>query len=124
MKCVRTMPSLGLGELAIVSAPSSSGPRQFRPDGGRAHDHHAELLGRTGADEATARRAYGALHTYTIGFAALEASRARWAPTDEDVSGLAQQLAVYTTAEQFMTGLHYLLDGIIKQVTIDLECGQ
>jgi TetR/AcrR family tetracycline transcriptional repressor len=70
------------------------------------------VLRRTGADEQTARRAYGALHTYTIGFAALEASRARWAPGSGDVSSLAQQLAAYTTAGQFMDGLRYLLEGI------------
>jgi TetR/AcrR family transcriptional regulator, tetracycline repressor protein len=79
------------------------------------------VLHRAGACEETARRAYGALHTYTIGFAALEASRAGWAPDDGDGSGLAQQLAAYTTAEQFMDGLRYLLDGISKQVTTDLE---
>jgi AcrR family transcriptional regulator len=70
------------------------------------------VLRRTGADEQTARRAYGALHTYTIGFAALEASRARWAPGSGDVSSLAQQLAAYTTAERFMDGLRHLLEGI------------
>ena len=32
------------------------------------------------ADEADRPHAYGALHTYTIGFAALEASRAGWVP--------------------------------------------
>lgn len=71
-----------------------------------------DVLRRTGADEATARRAYGALHTYTIGFAALEASRAGWAPGSEDASSLAQQLAAYTTTEQFIDGLRYLLEGI------------
>jgi AcrR family transcriptional regulator len=72
-----------------------------------------DVLRRTGADEATARRAYGALHTYTIGFAALEASRAGWAPDSrEGASGLAQQLAAYTTTEQFIAGLRYLLEGI------------
>ena len=71
-----------------------------------------DVLRRTGADEATARRAYGAVHTYTIGFAALEASRARSAPDGGDVSSLARQLAAYTTAEQFVDGLRYLLDGI------------
>lgn len=80
-----------------------------------------DVLRRTGADEATARLAYGALHTYTIGFAALEASRAGWAPDDGDASGLAQQLAAYTTTGQFMDGLRYLLDGISKEVTTDLE---
>jgi TetR/AcrR family transcriptional regulator, tetracycline repressor protein len=43
-------------------------------------DVMVDVLRRTGADEQTARRAYGAVHTYTIGFAALEASRARGAP--------------------------------------------
>jgi TetR/AcrR family transcriptional regulator, tetracycline repressor protein len=71
-----------------------------------------DVLRRTGTDEQTARRAYGALHTYTIGFAALEASRAGWAPDRGDVSPLAQQLAAYTTTEQFMDGLRYLLEGI------------
>jgi len=72
-----------------------------------------DVLRRTSADEATAQRAYGALHTYTIGFAALEASRAGWAPDGkEDASRLAQQLAAYTTTEQFIAGLRYLLEGI------------
>ncbi len=75
------------------------------------------VLRRAGASEETARRAYGALHTYTIGFAALEASRARWAPGNGEVSSLAQQLAAYTTTEQFLDGLRYLLDGISEQVT-------
>jgi TetR/AcrR family transcriptional regulator, tetracycline repressor protein len=71
-----------------------------------------DVLRRTGTDEATARRAYGALHTYTIGFAALEASRVGWAPgSGEDASRLAGQLAAYTTAEQFIAGLRYLLEG-------------
>ena len=38
------------------------------------------VLRRIGAGEQAARRAYGALHTYTIGFAALEASRSRLGP--------------------------------------------
>jgi len=75
------------------------------------------VLRRAGADEATARRAYGALHTYTIGFAALEASRAGWAPSGGDAGGLAQQLAAYTTTGQFMDGLRYLLDGIGRHAT-------
>ena len=70
------------------------------------------VLRRTGIGEETAQRAYGALHTYTIGFAALEASRARRAPGDGAVSSLARQLAAYTTTGQFTAGLHYLLKGI------------
>jgi AcrR family transcriptional regulator len=76
-----------------------------------------DVLRRTGVSEESARRAYGALHTYTIGFAALEASRAGWTPGNGEVSSLAQQLAAYTTTEQFMDGLRYLLDGISNQVT-------
>jgi len=62
-------------------------------------------------DEQLARRAYGAIHTYTIGFAALEGSRAGWQPTDAD-DELARQLAAYTTSRQFAIGLRYLLEGI------------
>ncbi len=72
------------------------------------------VLRRAGLDEATARAAYGALHTYTIGFAALEASRAGWVPDSRDVTSLAQQLAAYTTAGQFIEGLRYLLEGISR----------
>jgi TetR/AcrR family transcriptional regulator, tetracycline repressor protein len=71
-----------------------------------------DVLRRAGSSEAAARRAYGALHTYTIGFAALEASRSGWAPDNADADGLALQLAAYTTTEQFTDGLRYLLDGI------------
>ncbi len=64
------------------------------------------------ADEEAARRAYAALHTYTIGFAALEASRAGWIPAPDDADSLARQLAEYVTPLQFSVGLGYLLDGI------------
>lgn len=84
-----------------------------------------DVLRRTGADEATARRAYGTLHTYTIGFAALEASRAGWAPdSGKDASRLANQLAAYTTTEQFMDGLRYLLEGIGRHARTDPESGK
>jgi TetR/AcrR family transcriptional regulator, tetracycline repressor protein len=72
------------------------------------------VLRRGGLDEVTARSAYGALHTYTIGFAALEASRGGWVPDSGDAGSLAQQLAAYTTAGQFIEGLRYLLEGIGK----------
>jgi AcrR family transcriptional regulator len=84
-----------------------------------------DVLRRTGADEATARRAYGALHTYTIGFAALEASRVGWALDNrENANGLAYQLAAYTTTEQFMDGLRYLLEGIGRHARTVLESGK
>ena len=84
-------------------------------------DAMMDVLRRAGAGEQTAQRAYAALHTYTLGFAALEASRARSAPGTGDVTGLAQQLAAYTTTEQFMDGLRYLLEGISKQITTSPE---
>ena len=70
------------------------------------------VLRRSGIDEETARSAYGAVHTYTIGFAALEASRARQAPGGEHADRLARQLAAYTTTRQFIDGLRYLLEGV------------
>lgn len=75
------------------------------------------VLRRTGLGEEAARSAYGALHTYTIGFAALEASRAGSPPSDQgasdaDADGLGRQLAAYTTTGQFIKGLDYLLQGI------------
>jgi TetR/AcrR family transcriptional regulator, tetracycline repressor protein len=70
------------------------------------------VLRRAGLDEAEARSAYGALHTYTIGFAALEASRSQSTPDEGHAGGLAQQLSAYTSAGQFMQGLRYLLEGI------------
>jgi AcrR family transcriptional regulator len=84
-------------------------------------DAMMDVLRRAGADEQTAQRAYAALHTYTVGFAALEASRAGWVPGDGEVSGLAQQLAAYTTTSRFLDGLRYLLEGISKQVTTGPE---
>jgi hypothetical protein len=70
------------------------------------------VLRQAGIAEETARSAYGAVHTYTIGFAALEASRAHRDPGSEDAGDLARQLAAYTTTRQFTEGLRYLLEGI------------
>ncbi|MGH9171590.1 MAG: TetR/AcrR family transcriptional regulator [Acidimicrobiales bacterium] len=68
----------------------------------------------TGGEEG-ARRAYAAIQTYTIGFAALEASRSGWVPIDEASDGLANLLAAHTTPRQFAEGLRYLLEGIERQ---------
>ncbi|HVC77618.1 MAG TPA: TetR/AcrR family transcriptional regulator [Candidatus Micrarchaeaceae archaeon] len=65
------------------------------------------------AGEESARRAYAAIHTYTVGFAALESSRAGWAPSDVIADGLALQLAAYATPQQFDGGLRYLIQGIV-----------
>jgi TetR/AcrR family transcriptional regulator, tetracycline repressor protein len=74
------------------------------------------VLRQAGLDEPAARAAYGALHTYTIGFAALEASRAGGVPGSGHATSLAQQLAAYTTAGQFIEGLRYLLEGISRHL--------
>ncbi len=70
------------------------------------------VLGRAGFDDVSAQRAYASVHTYTIGFAALEASRARWAETRERVGDVERQLAAFTTPQQFADGLGHLLDGV------------
>jgi AcrR family transcriptional regulator len=80
------------------------------------------VLRQVTGDQDQAQRAYAAIHTYTVGFAALEASRAGWQPggssvgaeseTDPGTESLADQLASYTTPHQFAEGLDYLLDGI------------
>jgi TetR/AcrR family tetracycline transcriptional repressor len=76
-------------------------------------DAMLDVLRQAGLGERAAVSAYGALHTYTVGFAALEASRSRWTPADgqEDVS---RQLAAYTGTDQFMAGLSYMLEGIAR----------
>jgi AcrR family transcriptional regulator len=77
------------------------------------------VLRGAGFTEPAARRAYAALHTYTVGFAALEASRAAWTPGPDEPGQLAKQLADYTTPRQFGEGLRYLLEGIERQVSLE-----
>jgi AcrR family transcriptional regulator len=99
-------------------------------------DSVMEVLRRPLGDE-PAQRAYAAIHTYTVGFAALEASRSRGQflentqpttgrgdkernteaqqPVSRDPE-LVQRLAAYTTPDQFREGLSYLLDGIERSV--------
>ena len=68
---------------------------------------------RTGlGDERAARRAYATIHTYTLGFASLEAVRAGWQPDHGDVNRLARDLAGYTSPRQFAKGLRLILDGV------------
>jgi len=60
-------------------------------------------------------RAYATIHTYTVGFAALESSRSRWTPVHDNPDNpddLAVQLATYTTRVQFIDGMRSLLRGI------------
>ena len=74
-----------------------------------------DVLRTVAGDEEAARRAYAAIHTYTLGFAALEASRAGWTATDSAPDALAHQLAAYTTPRQFAEGLRYLIEGIERE---------
>ena len=75
-------------------------------------DAAIEVLRQAGADEPAARSAYGVLHIYTIGFAALEAKRAEWVLPEGNDLPVTRLLAAYTSTDQFMAGLRYLLDGI------------
>jgi AcrR family transcriptional regulator len=70
-----------------------------------------ESLRSAGCSERDAERAYASIHTYTIGFAALEANREAYVLPPSD-SALEARLAAFTTSRQFRDGLTYLLDGI------------
>lgn len=74
-------------------------------------DAMVEVLRGAGIEDEAARRAFAAIHTYTIGFAALQASRGR-IQRDTTEEPVREQLAAYTTADQFSVGLRYLLEGI------------
>jgi TetR/AcrR family transcriptional regulator, tetracycline repressor protein len=71
-----------------------------------------DVLRSAGFGDRAAHRAYAAVHTYTLGFAALEASRARAAAAAEPADKLRKELASFTTPRQFKEGLTFLLDGI------------
>ena len=75
-------------------------------------DAMLEVLRAAGFDNQGAERAYAAVHTHTVGFAALEASRARAVRPDEPTDELHKKLASFTTPRQFKQGLTFLLDGI------------
>ncbi len=59
-----------------------------------------------------ARQAFATVQTYTVGFAALEASRERWVPRETTTDALTRQLSSLTTPRQFAVGLQCLLDGL------------
>ena len=73
-----------------------------------------KILRETGYDAASSKAAYLAVQTYTVGFAALEASRASWVPPEE-TSGTAHELLAMTSPKQFASGLRYLLAGIERE---------
>ncbi len=71
-----------------------------------------------GLNEAAARRAFAALQTYTVGFAALEAGRAGWSPAGEDAEDPPHQLALMTSPEQFAEGLSYMLEAFEQRARL------
>ncbi len=76
-------------------------------------DAMLHVLDSAGFGEAEARRAYGVIHTYTVGFAALEAARGESARAEDDrADGMMRELAKLTTPSQFKVGLQLLLDGV------------
>lgn len=70
------------------------------------------LLRQAGFSQTDAQNAYAVIHTYTLGFAAVEASRAGWTPPDHDGDSLTARLATFTTPRQFRVGLDYLLEAV------------
>jgi hypothetical protein len=73
-----------------------------------------KILREAGYDTASSKTAYAALQTYTIGFAALETSRAGWTPPP-GTSRAASELAALTSPKQFAASLRYLLSGIERE---------
>ena len=74
-----------------------------------------EVLHGAGIDDDAADRAYAAIHTYTVGFAAVQASRHRGDPPTQTIDLLAKSLGAYTSRKQFGVGLRYLLEGIQRE---------
>ena len=70
-----------------------------------------EVLQSAGLSAEDAERAYAAVHTYTVGFAALEASRGKDTSPKKAEDPLRDRLARFTTEAQFRQGLSYLLAG-------------
>ncbi len=92
------------------------------PTAAQRMDTCLTVLGSAITDETQAHRAYAAIQTYTIGFAALEVAResspgheARPGRTADDVRDAerARELASYASPTQFRVGLDYLLRGIL-----------
>ncbi len=69
-----------------------------------------------GIDEEGVWRAYATVHTYTVGFAALQASRGHPAQGSGPSDPLIERLASCTTRDQFEVGLRYLIEGIERDV--------
>jgi AcrR family transcriptional regulator len=64
------------------------------------------VMQEAGLDEPAARRLYAATLTYILGFAALEASRARWVAAHDEIADPDEAwLAGMTSSQQFSDGL-------------------
>ena len=74
------------------------------------------VLSEAGFDTMSSKAAYAAIQTYTIGFAALEASRDGWTP-ERATDRTTAELAAFTTPTQFASGLRFLLSGIQHEAT-------
>lgn len=69
-----------------------------------------DVLQQAGLTDAEARSLFATVHTYTLGFAALEAARARWAAGHPDVPDAETAwLATLHGPDQFAAGLRALL---------------
>lgn len=75
-----------------------------------------EVLERAGFPEQLASSIYAAIHTYTIGFAALEAHR-RGSASGGPPSPREAELAGFVTHEQFRASIGYLLRGAATAAT-------
>ena len=73
-----------------------------------------KILREAGYDVASSKTAYAAIQTYTVGFAALAASRAGWTPP-AGANRTAGELVAMTSPKQFASGLRYLLAGIERE---------
>ena len=67
-----------------------------------------------GFDDVVSERTYATLHTYTLGFAALESSRLKWQTTNDIRDTTTRKLATFTTTSQFVAGLEILLRGVAQ----------
>jgi AcrR family transcriptional regulator len=93
---------------------------QTSPTSLARYDAAMAALGRGGFDQAPATRAYAAVHTYTLGYCALEAAR-RLGSTgrttsdtgeDEDDDPRRRAIEGFVTEAQFERGLNALIRGL------------
>jgi TetR/AcrR family transcriptional regulator, tetracycline repressor protein len=76
-----------------------------------------DVMEAAGLDEPAARRLYAATLTYILGFAALEASRARWLAAHDEIADPDEAwLAAMTGSQQFSDGLAALYDGARRSI--------